>query len=130
MAEVIFNKLSDDTHEVSSAGTRVLEVDGRSLDGKEIIYKDLTSPIMESLDGINVLLETATRTQLTPEIVEAADLIVSMAEPNTAQDYLTSSPKFEYWEVVDPKCLSLEETNVIRDDIVRRIEELVARTSK
>lgn len=127
MAEVVFNTLSKGSHKVMSAGTSVSNGKDSSEDGKRIQYGTLSSPIMESLAEINIRLKEATANQLTQKMIEEADIIISMAELENEPDYLRQSNKYEHWDVADPKKLSLEETNIIRDDIVNRVNSLIAR---
>ncbi len=127
MAEVIFNTLSRGNHYAESAGTMVTNGKDNSVDGKRIQYDTLISPIMKSLAEVNIELKEATANQLTPEMIEIADMVISMSEIEHEPDYLKKSGKYEHWDVADPKKLSLEETNIIRDDIVKRVNSLMDR---
>ena len=48
--------------------------------------------------GENLDLSSEQRTQLTPELVDAADKVVVMAERETWPDYLVEGGKVEFWD--------------------------------
>ncbi len=121
MAEALFKQQTTD-HEVLSAGTRVVSKTGESRHGQTL--RDL----MPAADNVILALrkkgiEAAenTRTQLDEEMVSWADIIVTMAEPNTAPDYLANSLKAIYWDVKDPKETTLAE----HESILQEIEVLI-----
>ena len=121
MAEVIFKQLND-KHEVLSAGTKVVSTDGESRHGqslKELLPAGENVILALREQGIEVAQNT--RTQLSPEMVEWADIIVTMAEPDTVPNYLSESPKNTYWEVKDPKGTDLTE----HIHIMKQIENLL-----
>jgi len=70
-----------------------------------------------------------TQTQLNPEMVEWADKIVVMAEPNTIPDYLSASPKAVFWEVKDPKGTPIEEHRAIMNQIEGLLKTYIAENS-
>jgi arsenate reductase len=126
MAEALFRTLNN-KHEVQSAGTQVVSKDGESRDGQKL--KDLINPekIILPLKEKGIDVSEYIRTQLTPDMVNWADKIVVMAEPETIPDYLSSSNKAEYWDVKDPKGTSIEEhvqtVNQIEGSVKKFIEE-------
>lgn len=123
-AEAIFKQLNNQ-HEVLSAGTKVVSKDGQSRHGqtlKELLPAGENVILALEQRGIIGSGEYA-RTQLSPEMVDWADIVITMAEPETAPDYLSTSPKTTYWEVKDPKGTPFDEH--VR--IMKEIEVLVKR---
>lgn len=124
MAEAVFKQLNA-AHEVLSAGTRVKSKEGESRHGQ--LLKDLPAAdnVIIPLRDIGIEVAENVRTQLGPEMVEWADIIVSMAEPETVPDYLAASPKMIYWEIKDPKGTPLEEHREIMNQIKRKLETFI-----
>jgi protein-tyrosine-phosphatase len=109
MAERLFRRAVDGRHEARSAGSSpgtaphpvVLEaLAERGLDGSDHVPR--------KLDG---------------ELVEWADVVVA-----TCDDACPVVPGKRYvnWHLADPKNLPLEQVETIRDEIERRVGELVA----
>jgi protein-tyrosine-phosphatase len=120
MAEVIFNLLSEGKNIAFSAGTKVNENEGQKL--KE---KVPAANVLRVLNELGVNAEDNVRTQLTLEILNKADVIISMAEPETIPDYLKDNIKVIYWDIIDPFEKSLEETRDIRDQINSLVKDLI-----
>ena len=117
MAEVIFNKLADGKYISTSAGTKVFNKEGESRDGVLLKYTLGAENVILSLAQIGIDASDNSRTQLTPEMLNACDKAIVMAEPETIPDYLRESDKAIYWEVEDPKGMDLEDTSKIRNEI-------------
>jgi protein-tyrosine-phosphatase len=62
---------------------------------------------------------------LTDEVVRAADVVITMGCGDSCPIY--PGKHYEDWDVADPAGQSLEAVRVIRDDIRRRVQELVGR---
>jgi protein-tyrosine-phosphatase len=110
---------------ISSAGTRVISKEGESRHGQKL--KDLlpvTQEVITSVKEIGMDISDWSRTQLSPDILKSADLVVVMAEPHTIPEYLAEFPGVLYWDVEDPKGLPLEKNQEIRDIIARLIDTL------
>ncbi len=120
MAEALF-RFKDKTHEVRSAGTKVFNKEGVSVDGQRIVDLPAGDNVINSLREKGIDISQAKRTQLQPEMVAWADKIVVMAEKETIPDYLANSPKAIYWDVKDPKGTPFE-THL---ECVNTIEPLV-----
>jgi len=131
MAEAIFNILpknnQKNSHNISSAGTRVIDKDGVSQHGQ--MLKDLPAAkyVVDVLHERGIEVAENSRTQLNPEMVSWADKIIVIAEPHTIPEYLSASSKTVYWEVEDPKGTSreryLEIMNHIESLLKKWIEE-------
>jgi arsenate reductase (thioredoxin) len=127
MGEYIFNSLSTPEHRAISAGTRVVDKQGNSVDGDRTVFLDLGKPVIDSLAEIGIDASSAVRTQLTEEILNQSEAVVSMAEPETMPDFLKDRSDVIYWEVADPKGMNLEETRKIRDEIGLKVKDLLTK---
>jgi arsenate reductase (thioredoxin) len=125
MAAAIFDQLTNYQHQVSSAGTKVVNKEGESRQGQKL--KDLppAENVILTLGEAGINSADNVRSQLDPSLVEWADLIVSMAEPETAPNYLADSAKMIYWAVPDPKGTPLDEHRKVRDQITELIEKFI-----
>jgi len=105
---------------VTSAGTK--------LSGPEMTLAELrpgTNPVIESMAEKNLRIENWRRKNMTDEMVENADFIVSMAEPETEPTNLQKNTKFIRWKVEDPKDKDLDTTRRIRDTIEQLVDTFV-----
>lgn len=128
MAEALFKTLND-KHEIRSAGTQVVNKEGESKGGQKL--KDLSDAekIIIPLKEKGVDVSEYVRTQINPDMVEWADKIVVMAEPETIPDYLSVSDKIEYWNVKDPKGTSMEEHVQTVDQIEGLVKDFIYKNS-
>jgi arsenate reductase (thioredoxin) len=80
--------------------------------------------VVEVMRELDIDLADRQPRKLTRELAEPADLIVTMG----CGDECPSVPGKRYvdWELPDPKGRPLEEVRATRDDIERRVSELVA----
>ena len=94
MAQAMFNRLSK--HQSTSAGTMVLEMDGQTVAKRAEVAPSgvLVLELMSEEEDQD--LSSEQRTQLTPELVDAADKVIVMAERETWPDYLVESGKVEF----------------------------------
>lgn len=124
MAEAIFKHLND-SHEVQSAGTKVISKEGESRHGQ--ILKDLPAAehVISLLRDRGIEVSGNTRKQLSPDLVDWADKIVCMAEEETIPDYLRQSNKVMYWKIIDPKGTALEAHKLIMDQIEGLVTEFI-----
>lgn len=114
MAAALFSKMLPE-HDVSSAGTRVVDKKGNSRDGQKLGDLAGAHHVIECLLEEGMDVRENTRRQLTPAIVQGANKIIVMAEPATIPNYLKDSPKAIYWDVTDPKGTDLEAHRGTRD---------------
>ena len=127
MAQAFFDSLS--THESETAGTMVAELrkEGQTLAGRarELEPTAAVNFVIEvmRLEGLDVSQNV--RNQLTPQMVHSADKIVVIEEKASWPDYLLSSDKVLFWDMEDVVDQDLEFTRNTRDELKRRVEELV-----
>ena len=126
MAQAMFNRLSK--HQSTSAGTMVLEMDGQTVAKRAEVAPSgvLVLELMSEEEDQD--LSSEQRTQLTPELVDAADKVIVMAERETWPDYLVESGKVEFWDIEDAFNIPIDAERAIKDQIKVRVEELVRET--
>ncbi len=126
VAESLFNLRS--RHKATSAGVGMVE-NMRQLNVVSIILKD-AAPAPHAIRFMiekSVDVSENLRDQMTPEMVEAADLVVALLDPNQKVDYLTQAKNVEFWDLHDPVDQNQTFADGIFMEIERRVEELVAR---
>ena len=126
VAEALFNLRS--RHKATSAGVGVVE-NMRLLNVVSIILKD-AAPAPHAIrfmieKGVDV--SENLRDQMTPEMVEAADLVVAILDLDQKVDYLTQAKNVEFWDLHDPVGQNQTFADGVFMEIERRVEELVAR---
>lgn len=121
IAESLFKKMTDDSFEVISAGTK--------LSGPEQPIGELSPAIDNVLtvmneDGIDISKNI--RHQVTELMANSSDKIILVVdEYDPIPDYLVDNPKVIRWSVPDPKNQSLEFTRNVRNQIKNLIEDFL-----
>ena len=113
-AEAYFNRLSKKNTAIS-AGINTEKYGNRRL--KEISGTVVVKCLME--DGVDISEKRSK--QITKAMVEEADLVISME--NKLPDYVDK--KIIFWEIENPKGYPLEKYRGVRDQIKKKVEELV-----
>lgn len=117
MAEAFFNFLSR-KHIAASAGTVVR---------KEVRGNEVKERVKQVMGEVGIKMSKKTRKQLTKKMVEGADRVIVITAPSTHPDYLKDvSSKTEYWDIPDTKGKSYGFKQMVRDEIKKRVELLVA----
>lgn len=121
MAAGIYNHLTN-TNDATSAGTYTGAPD--EPEGQPIINLN-GQKIFEVLEehGINIR-ENKTR-QLTPKILDDADIAISMAEEPYIPDCLKNNNKVIWWDVKNPETNSREEAEKTYKQLEGLIEEFL-----
>lgn len=109
MSQALFERAAGGRHEARSAGT----------EPADRIHPDVVTAILE--DGIDIG-QRAPRL-LTTDLARWADVVVTMGCGDACP--VIPGKRYIDWDLRDPKDLPLEEVRPIRDDIERRIIELV-----
>jgi arsenate reductase len=110
MSEALFLRAAGDDHEARSAGTTP---------------GDRVHPeVVEAMDELGVGLGDRTPRKLTQADAEWADVVVTMG----CGDECPYIPGKRYldWDLPDPKGRPLEEVRATREEIGRRVEQLLA----
>ena len=110
MSEALFARAADGRHEARSAGTTPAE--------------RVHPEVVEAMRELGVELEGRVPRRLEREQAEWADVVVTMG----CGDECPYIPGKRYldWDLRDPKGLPIDEVRAIRDEIARRVRELVA----
>lgn len=119
MAMEYYKRFSDGN--TASAGTRV------TVEGEEIGDREDAQNVLQVMreDGIDMTRNT--RTTVTPAMIEKFDKVVVMAEPERTPEWLSRSPKFEYWEVPNVNGMPMSQLKNVRQDIKTKVLELINR---
>ena len=80
---------------------------------------------VEAMAEVGVDISGGTPQRWTNEMLDAADLVITMGCGDTCP--VIPGKRYEDWEVADPAGLTLEEVRPIRDDIERRVRDLLRR---
>lgn len=109
MSEALFERAAGGRHEARSAGTTPAE--------------RVHPEVVEAMREVGVDLADKRPHRLEQADAEWADVVVTMG-CGDACPYIPGK-RYLDWDLRDPKGLPVEEVRAIRDDIERRIEDLV-----
>ena len=110
MAAGWLTALAGDRIEVRSAGTAP---------------KDEINPVaIEAMAEAGVDISAGIPKVLTPEAVRASDVVITMGCGDTCPIF--PGKRYEDWELDDPAGQGIDAVRPIRDDIKRRVEQLLA----
>ena len=113
MAAGLFRQVTahePDRWEVTSAGTRV----GTALNAESV----------QALAEVGVDISDQQPRQLTPELQQAVDVVVTVGEADVEP---LPGPRYESWDIDEPSLRGIEGTErmrLVRDDIRRHVDEL------
>lgn len=114
IAEAFYNNLTG-SHDATSAGTMATGLD------------HMGSRAAEVMREVGIATDSQYSKQLTPDMVDTADVVV-LFPANGTPDYVKTSPKTVLWDVVDPHYYHDEGMPLVqrvRDEIKRRVEVLI-----
>ncbi len=101
------------------AGGRAIAWSGGSEPGRE-----LDPAAVEAMSEVGIDIRQEFPKPWTDEIVRAADVVVTMGCGDACP--LLPGKRYEDWELDDPAGMTLEEVRPIRDEVGRRVRELLA----
>ena len=116
MAEAFFNKLSKKNRAFSAGANPGIHLG--NIVGK---YKDLA----RCMKDIGIDISQKKSKKLTKEMIEKADVVVSLINKKILPDYVTKSPKLKLFKVEDPGGENYEFHCKIRDRIKKYVKKLV-----
>jgi arsenate reductase (thioredoxin) len=114
MSQALFERAAAGAHTALSAGTTPAE--------------HVHPEVIKVMQELDIDLSDRHPQLLTRELAERADLIVTMG-CGDACPYIPGK-RYIDWDLPDPKGRPLEEVRATRDDIARRVEELVTELQK
>ena len=126
MAAALFNHMTANKYGATSAGVRVTSKTGQSVNGAKIADYASGQHTITVMSEEGIDLSSATRAQLTADMVNVADHIVVMTEAGTAPSYLTAAAsKSTAWTLPFLKDASLETHRQTRDKLKELITNLI-----
>jgi arsenate reductase len=110
MSQALFERAAGGRHQARCAGTQPAA--------------SVHPEVLLAMDELGIDLRSRQPSLLTPELAEWADLVVTMG----CGDQCPYIPGREYrdWELPDPAARPLAEVREVRDEIQRRVDQLVA----
>ncbi|MCH7736553.1 MAG: hypothetical protein IH872_04030 [Chloroflexi bacterium] len=125
MAQAFFTRLSQRLS--TSAGTVVADMEGQT-----VAQRAKESPsvvlVLELMDEEGLDISSEQRTQLTADLVSAADRVIVMAQRDSWPGYLVEGGKVTFWDIDDPVNIPQGAARAIRDQIKAKVGELVRET--
>jgi protein-tyrosine-phosphatase len=112
MSAALFERAAAGRHRALSAGS-VADPDGR-----------VHPEVVEAMRELGVDLADRRPQRLTTELADQADVVVTMG-CGDACPYIPGK-RYLDWDLPDPKGRPVDEVRATRDDIARRVEQLVA----
>jgi len=109
MAEAFFNKLSGGRHRGISAGSRPAEA--------------INPVVIEAMSETGLDISGGSPKKLSKEMILESDLAITMGCGEDACPIVPN--ELRDWDLPDPHGKSIEEVRLIRDEIKRRVEDLV-----
>jgi arsenate reductase len=109
MSQALFNLAANSAHEARSAGTTPAT--------------RIHPAVVDAMREVGIDLSAKVPALLTMELSKWADIVVTMGCGDACP--VIPGKRYIDWELPDPKDLPLEEVRVIRDDIDRRVRDLV-----
>ena len=123
MAEALYNKMTGTT-DARSAGTYVGSSD--EPEGTIISTRFQSPDFFELMEEHGMHIRDNRTIRLTPQMVEDADIVVSMAEDPFVPEYLRASTAVRYWNIDNPKVATREVSERTLQQVRRLVEDLIA----
>ncbi len=109
MSQALFSRAAGDPHEARSAGTTPAER------VHPVVVKEMKELDIDVGDNVPKIL--------TMELAQWADVVVTMGCGDACP--VIPGKRYIVWDLPDPKDLPIERVRKVRDDIDRRVRELV-----
>lgn len=113
-AAIFFDVLTATDHSATSAGVNVK------------VGKPIDPLVVEVMGEMGHAMSFCYRKLIVPEMVEAADLVVSFKPESELPEWVPDLKTTSYWDVADPKGQPIEFHRAIRDEIYALTTELIA----
>ena len=110
MAAAFLSRLGDGRVDVRSAGSTPAE--------------EIHPVVVRAMEEVGVDLSSERPKRIDDEVVRESDVVITMGCGDACPIY--PGKRYEDWQVEDPSGRSLDEVRAIRDDIERRVSELVS----
>ncbi len=109
------------SHMVSSAGTNVKE------ENENQPISNITEKVITCMEEVGIDVTDKRMNQLTKEMVDTADSVISIVPVETLPEYLQDLPKLEVWNIPDAGGTDLDFHRAVRDSVSQKVTELVSR---
>jgi arsenate reductase (thioredoxin) len=110
MAAAFLSQLGDGRIDVRSAGSTPAE--------------EIHPVVVQAMEEVGIDLSAERPKRIDDDVVRASDVVITMGCGDACPIY--PGKRYEDWQVEDPSGRSLEEVRGIRDDLERRVSELVS----
>jgi arsenate reductase len=121
MGAAFYNHLTHSA-DADAAGTKV-ELPGETLQERRL--RRGGTYVIDAMNEENIDISNRKMVQLTSNMLDSYDKIISMADKHYTPLWLSRHSKYEYWDVKDPGGKGLAETDIAKNDIKLKVEELV-----
>jgi protein-tyrosine-phosphatase len=125
MAMTFYNQMTGTT-DAESAGTEA-DVPGETIQ-ERTIRREGKIYVIDVMKDEGVDVSNNIQTQITSEMLDHYDKIISMAGVDHTPAWLSDHPNYTAWDVEDPGGKSREDTAIARDIIKAKVKELVSLT--
>ena len=112
MAEGFFNKYTPSGFKAQSAGTKLVS--------------QINPTVVQAMREIGIDISQQKTKEITEEMMRGSEPIVNMGCMDKSFCPTLFLPKVIEWNLTDPKGKPIEEVREIRDEIEKRVKELVA----
>ncbi|MCA9332737.1 low molecular weight phosphatase family protein [Candidatus Saccharibacteria bacterium] len=121
IAEALYNQITK-TSDASSAGTQV-DHPGETLCARK--KRVGASNAVDVMNDYGLSPNNKVQKQLTKDNLKEYDLVVSMAGKRYTPKWLSTSPKYRYWKISDPKARGYKVTEKTMKQIEYNIRNLL-----
>lgn len=118
IAEAIYNKYTN-SNDAFSAGTIAEEA------GKTLRQHKRTDFVLDVLDEEGINLRSHKIKRLIKKMVDDANKVIVLTDPESWPDYLKNNSKIEYWKIEDGKGKDLHFHEKMKDKIKQKINKLI-----
>jgi arsenate reductase (thioredoxin) len=110
MAAAFLSRLGEGRIDVRSAGSTPAE--------------EIHPVVVQAMEEVGIDLSAERPKRIDDDVVHASDVVITMGCGDACPIY--PGKRYEDWKVEDPSGRSLEEVRTIRNDLERRVSELVS----
>lgn len=125
IAAAFFNTMAREGYHATSAGIDVTDEQGVSRDGERLEDIPVSKYIFAGMEEKGINMRNTICRALTPAMVADADTVIVLIPHETLPDYLTNSPKTNYWDIADIETISLEAFRKVQDTIEPLVDAFV-----
>lgn len=119
MAAAYYNHFTKTT-DAQSAGT------GVELAGETLLERRDREGGTVSIDAMaqdDIDIGNNQKTQLTPQMLDKFDMVLSMTAPEVTPSWLSSHKNYQHWDVSDPGAQDIAKVLMVRDEIKEKVQQ-------